>query len=95
MSECVLNELQATIADGAGNVTYSVYRGESIEGAYLASTPAFQGIWSEGKSHSERRRARGEALWLKLSNSSINSTWSVESITARLTAAGKSAQRAK
>ena len=93
MSECVLHELQAVLADTSGDVVYSVYKGETVEAAYLAATPVFQGVWSAGKSHSERRRARGEALWLKISNDRKDVTWALESLAARIAAVGRSGQR--
>lgn len=72
-----LDEMNAVIATGSNDVTFAVHAGESAEDAKAASA-TFSGDWVAGRNRSERRRAQGHAMYVKLSNNTLDETWSFE-----------------
>lgn len=77
-----LTELNAVLATGSNDLTFGVYAGESAEAA-KASTVCFSGDWSAGRNRSERRRAQGHAIFVRLSNNTNNETWAFEMLNAK------------
>ena len=76
----MLEEMVGTIAQGSGSVTYDVFVGNSAEDAYNRSTARFSGSWSEGRNKSERRRAQGKSIYVKVGNSDEQG-WALEDMT--------------
>ncbi len=87
----LLKELQAILALGSGDVTYSVYVGETAEQA-LAATATVTGTWSASRNNVSPVRRRGHAIYIKLSSTS---QWALETIRARFGPRGKVARRSK
>jgi hypothetical protein len=73
-----MNDLQATMASGSGNVTYSVKPGESIEAAYNATGHA-TGTFSASRNRSQAIRVYGHALFVNLSGTT---QWSLDGLRA-------------
>ena len=78
----LLEEMQATIAAGSGTVDYDIYVGDSSTDAYNRSNSRFTGSWVAGRNKSERRRAQGREMYLKLSNTDETS-WAIENLMCR------------
>ena len=73
----MLTEMQATLDTGSNDVAFSVYAAESAQAA-KASSAKFTGSFSSGRNKSERRRATGHNIFVKLGNSTSNQTFSYE-----------------
>jgi hypothetical protein len=72
----MLAELLGTLAEGSGNVSWTIYTGKTAEEA-LAATSFLTGTWKAGRNLTTRPRARGDSLVLKLTGTA-DSTWAVE-----------------
>tara|TARA_R110000824_G_scaffold225667_1_gene413342 strand:+ start:7527 stop:11051 length:3525 start_codon:yes stop_codon:yes gene_type:complete len=72
-----LEELEGTLASGAGTITYEVLKGSSPELAATADTALFSGTMTGSTRMVDRRRATGKDLYLKLSSTSPS--WAMES----------------
>ena len=79
-SNLMIEEMVGTVAQGSGTVTYDVFAGNSAEDAYNRSTARFSGSWTAGRNQSERRRAQGRSIYIKVGNSD-SSGWALEDIT--------------
>jgi hypothetical protein len=89
----VLYELQATLGANSDAVTYGVYSGNSAEQAFNSSA-AFTGTWSTaGRNYSERQRCFGDAIYIKLSNTTADKSWTFEKLTAVVKQGGRTRQR--
>jgi hypothetical protein len=88
-----LEEMRATIAKNSSNVTYDVYRGDSAEDAYRNTTAIINGTWSAGYNGSERRKARGRALYIRASNTANSQSWAMEEVLCTFKTTGKLASR--
>jgi len=88
-----LEEMRATLAKNSSAVTYDVYRGDSAEDAYQNTTATISGSWSAGYNKSERRKARGRALYVKASNTSNSQSWAMEEVLCTFKLTGKQASR--
>ncbi len=84
----LLDELQATLGVGSGDVTFEVFDGDSAEAAYNKTSPRFTGTWSAGRNRSDRRRAVGHAIYLKLSHDTSGEGWSMEQLLAAIRETG-------
>jgi hypothetical protein len=74
-----LEEMQAVIAEGSGDVNYAVYVGDSPHKAYNQSTSRYTGTWTANRNKSERRAATGAAIYLKMSNNAATA-WAMEGL---------------
>ena len=73
-----VNEIRAILANGSSDVSMSVFRGNSAEDAYNQTSPLYTATFSAGRNVSERRRAQGHAVFLKLANTAASQAWSME-----------------
>jgi len=89
----LLTELQATIANGSSDVTFELFSGASPEEAFNETIPWFSGTWAEDKNPAFRQRCHANAMWLKISNSTVGESWEMESIIARVREIGRTVQR--
>ena len=78
----ILNEVQATLAIGSSDVTWSLHVGDSAEEAKSATLSA-TGTLSTGRNQSFRPRVGGHSIYLKLRNATVSQTWALERIAAR------------
>jgi hypothetical protein len=85
----LLHRMLATLAEDSGDVTWSVFVGDTAQAAYdsyqnvtiLGSGDAFAtGTWLAGANHTNRVRAGGFAAYLLLSASGV--AWSMEPVVA-------------
>jgi hypothetical protein len=74
----IVTDLVARMAEGSGDVTWSLHVGDSAEKA-LAATAAAQGTWSAGPNRRSMPRVAGCYCCLKLTGSGYH-PWAVEGI---------------
>lgn len=87
--EGMVTELQAVLAERSGSVNWSLYVGESAEASIGASAVTeWQGTWEAGVNATDRPRARGQSVALKVENAE-SLAWAIERITARSRPVGK------
>ena len=87
--EIAVNGLFATMGKFSDSVDYAIHVGKSTQEA-LASTAAFTGTWTGGgRMPDEFNRARGNAVLVKLSNTTSGESWSMEEIAADLKPVGR------
>lgn len=91
MDVVLLKDMQAALGVESGDVTFQVLTGNTPEEA-IASTPAFEGTWSDSLNLTRGIRRSGHAIYVKIT--SMN-RWTLESIRARLQAQGKVQMRGK
>ena len=85
--DAMLTELQVTLGVDASRVVAEIFSGDSTEAAYaetLASFTAGLRPNSAGVCRNLRTRIRGDALFLRLSNTTSSETWSFEQLTAKI-----------
>lgn len=73
-----LREMQIALGATSDDVDFAIYAGDSAEEALASGTAKFSGELSAGHNKPIRKRCRGGAIYLKLSNSSSGS-WAFES----------------
>lgn len=88
----VLCELQSVIASSSANVTVDVFFGSDAEAA-KSSTSSITRTLTAGRNISVRQRGYGNAMYVRLRNSSPSQTWAFESLRYRLRAMGRMMQR--
>ncbi|MAH47363.1 hypothetical protein CMI37_16175 [Candidatus Pacearchaeota archaeon] len=93
LSSVRIDEIQSVLARGSDDVDFDLYRGVSAEQAYRNTTATFSGTWSAGRNRSERRKIRGRAIYLKMSNTSVGETWAFEELLCMYKETGRSAAR--
>lgn len=74
----MLTEMMAGIGTGSDDVTFDVYAAETAQAAEAAATAKFSGTFSAGRNKSERRRAIGHDIYVKLSNTTDSEAWTYE-----------------
>lgn len=84
-----LKELQAQMAETAGNVTWSVHTGSSEEVA-LAASAVSNGTWIAGGNRFDLVMRAGQAIYVKVTS---NTTWAMESLLARVEELGATRRR--
>lgn len=88
-ADSILMELQATLADISGPVTWAALPGETAEDALSGTAYAHAtGTFNEDLNYSVRPRTRG-LVYIKLNNQSSRRAWAIESFSARFRMAGK------
>lgn len=85
--ELWINGLRGVLDESSNAVTYSVHGGDTAQSAKVA-VATFSGTWSAGRNNTVHDRAKGAALYVKLSNAVLNTSWSIESIEANLREGG-------
>jgi len=88
LREIKLTELVAILDRESQDVGYEVYVADSVEEAEN-STPVYSSTWSNGRNPSQRLRARGAAIFLRLYSSEVALPWTLEKITAVIAIAGR------
>lgn len=83
-----LNEMIGTLADNSDYAYYEVYAAQGAEAAHDRGTLFFSGVWDAGRNWPESRRAGGSAIYIKLGNDEVDSTWSYETIYAAIEGVG-------
>jgi len=73
----MLRELNAAFDTASNDVSFAVYAGESSQVA-KAATAKFTGTWVAGRNKSERRRATGHNLFVRLRNNTNSQKWQYE-----------------
>ena len=76
----MLTELKAAMASGSDDVDFTVYSAETAELAEGATSAVtrFTGAWSAGRNKSERRRAVGHDIYVKIRNDDASEGWAFE-----------------
>ena len=74
----MLTELKTALGAGSNDVTFGIYGAETAQAAHALGSPNFTGTFSAGRNKSERRRAMGHDIFIKLQNDSDNQAWSYE-----------------
>ena len=74
----LLTELKPALGTGSNDVTFSVYAAETAQAAHASSSAKFTGTISAGRNKSERRRATGHDMFIKLQNNTDSQSWSYE-----------------
>ena len=86
-----VEELIAIIGQNSGDVDWELYVAETAE-ELIGATAVMSGLWSAGRSYSDRPMRRGQAFMLKVATSSVTGAtagaWAMESIMARLARLG-------
>jgi hypothetical protein len=88
-SDVRIDELDLSIADGSGNVTWSLYRGNSAEEAeanVAAGLEAASGLVVAGRNYRTYPRVRGPALYVRLASTA---KWAYEAGTMILAKLGR------
>lgn len=89
MNKAKLIEMEVVLGSGTTNLDYAVQTGQDPAAA-LAATADFTGNWTaSGRQGKIRDRARGNTFVLKLSNATINKSWTMERITGTFMPAGR------
>jgi hypothetical protein len=88
-----LRELRGVLAAGCDPVQVDVFSGNTPEAAYGAVS-RWTKNWNAGLSPANKPMTTGQAMFLKLSNSTVSKTWELESIYAEIEALGSAAGRA-
>jgi hypothetical protein len=83
----ILRAIDATIADGSGDVTWAVSGALTFEAA-ASATASDTGTWGEGLNATVYPACRGQAFTLKLTGTA-GRKWALEQLTAMLQPAGK------
>jgi len=91
LDDFLLKDLQAILAENSGDVTYSVYVGNSAEAA-LNNPPVATGTWESGRNDDTFVREAGYAVYVRIT---ANNQWAMETIRARVATQGKVRQRGK
>ena len=73
----MLTEMKPAIASGSNPVTFDVYGAETAEAAKAGSSK-INGTWVAGRNKSERRRAVGHDLFIRLRNNTDAQAWGYE-----------------
>lgn len=87
-----LDELRIDLDAQSSDITYSIHDGDTAEEAQGASA-RFSGTWTSAKQYSERRRASGRAMYLKLLNATVDRKWQFEQANAVIKPVGRAAGR--
>ena len=74
----MLTEMKAALGVGSEDVTFEVYSAETAQKAETSGSPKFTGTWSAGRNKSERRRAIGHDVYVKLKSPADAKAWSYE-----------------
>ena len=74
----MLTEMKCALGTGSNDVAFNVYTGETAQAAAASSTSQLAGTFSAGRNKSERRRATGHDMFIKLQNNTDNQSWSYE-----------------
>jgi len=74
----MLTEIKAALGTGSNDVALNVYTGETAEAAAASSTSQLAATVSAGRNKSERRRAVGHDMFIKLQNNTNSQSWSYE-----------------
>ena len=74
----MLTEIKAALGTGSNDVSLNVYTGETAEAAAASSTSQLAATVSAGRNKSERRRAVGHDMFIKLQNNTDSQSWSYE-----------------
>lgn len=88
-----LNELIGTLDEDADHAYYEAYGAQGAQSAYERGQMFYSGVWGPGRNWPDCRRASGSAIYLKVGNSELDSTWSYESAYAAITPAGSASSR--
>jgi len=91
LSSVRLEELEGTLASGAGTITYEVIKESSSELAATSTTALFSGTMTGTTRMVDRRRAIGKEIYLKLSSTSPS--WAMESFSCLVSDLPASASR--
>lgn len=89
MDDILLKDLQVTLGESAGDVTYEIYVGKSAEAA-LMSDAVVTGKWKAGRNHVSPIQRNGIAIYIKIS---ATEPWAVERIAARFAPQGSVRRR--
>ena len=76
----MLTDLKAAMATGSSDVDFTVYASETAQLAEASASgvTAFSGVWSAGRNKSERRRAMGHDIYIKIRNDDNSEGWAYE-----------------
>ena len=66
-SDSVIAELVGVLAKNSGRVLWSIHCGDTPEDAFNADARE-SGVWTAGRNNAQHPRARGQAMYLKLSS---------------------------
>lgn len=83
-----VNELVFILDDAGAPVTVGIHADNTAEGL-VGSTPRFNSQLVAGRNGSIRRRVRGHAMKLRVSQEALGATWSLEDAAVRLLPAGR------
>ena len=78
-----LKEMRATLGLTSASLSYSVFAGDSAESAYNTTTAAATGTFSStlaGKPAVSHKGAMGQAIYIKLSNTTVAEKWTLEKL---------------
>lgn len=86
-NDSVIAELVGVLAKKSGEVLWSIHCGDTPEDAFTANARE-QGIWTAGRNNAQHPRARGQAMYLKLTSTDATG-WGYESAYLILVRAGR------
>ena len=89
----VMTGLTGILGKESSNVTYSIHPGDSAEEASRAASIG-GGTFGAGRNTWDRRRTSAAALYIKLSNVTVEETWSIERLTASLRTTSRTFEKA-
>jgi hypothetical protein len=87
-----LKEMRATLGLTSASLTYTVFAGDSAESAYNSTTAAASGTFSStlaGKPAVSHKGAMGQAIFIKLSNTTVAEKWTLEKLECTYHSTGK------
>ena len=85
----IVQELDAVLANDSGDVTWSLYVGDTAEAAATSTSAFATGTWSAGLNYKVRPRAAGDWAVLRLESADTNRGWAMEHVLAVLEQRGE------
>jgi hypothetical protein len=87
--DTVFDEIQGSMAQESGDVTWEIHGGDTIQRALESTTPLATGTWAADRNYTRRPRVRARWFYLKLKNGENGDAWAFESASAVLARVGQ------
>lgn len=93
MSNVQLREMQVTLPTASSDVVAKIYGGQNPEEAFASTAILWQGTFLKGQSQAFHPNTMQSSLFIKLGNSTLGETWSLEKMDVTLAGTGRAIQR--
>jgi hypothetical protein len=88
-----LREIRTVLGMTSDPVTFELFVGSAVEAAFDSAEPFLQATIYPGRSPALRSGAVAQAIYIKLSNETLNESWQYEAMYVALEAVGRAAGR--